>query len=67
VAATACASCRERLTLDPPAYSISAVEVLDAAGNRMRYEFRSLRRNRGVAEDLFVIVPPAGTEIVNPP
>ncbi len=52
------------LTLRPPRYAIEAVEVLDAAGNRMRYRFRRLRRNQGLAEELFRFDPPPGTDIV---
>lgn len=54
------------LTLRPPRFSIEAAEVLDPLGNRMRYEFKSLRRNRGLGDELFVFRPPAGTDIVDP-
>jgi outer membrane lipoprotein carrier protein len=58
----------QEVTLDlrPPTFSIERAEVLDEAGNRMRYRFRSHRRNRGVADELFVFVPPPGTEILDP-
>jgi outer membrane lipoprotein carrier protein len=58
----------QEVTLDlrPPTFSIDRAEVLDEAGNRMRYRFRSHRRNRGVADELFVFVPPPGTEILDP-
>jgi outer membrane lipoprotein-sorting protein len=52
------------VTLDPGSFAIVEAEVLDEAGNRMRFEFRELRRNRGLADGLFVLVPPPGTEII---
>ncbi len=54
------------LTLRPPRFAIDAVEVLDAAGNRMRYRFFDLRRNRGLSSSVFHFEPPPGTEIVRP-
>jgi outer membrane lipoprotein carrier protein len=54
------------LTLRPPRFAIDEVEVLDAAGNRMRYRFLDLRRNRGVPPSVFHFEPPPGTEIVRP-
>jgi outer membrane lipoprotein carrier protein len=55
------------LTLRPPEFAIEAVELLDAAGNRVRYRFRDLRRNRGVPASAFVFEPPSGTEIMAAP
>jgi outer membrane lipoprotein carrier protein len=55
------------LTLRPPDFAIEAVELLDAAGNRVRYRFRDLRRNRGVPASAFVFEPPSGTEIMAAP
>jgi outer membrane lipoprotein-sorting protein len=52
------------LTLRPPQFAIEEVEVLDRAGNRMRYRFSDLRRNRGVEAALFDFEPPPGTEII---
>jgi outer membrane lipoprotein carrier protein len=52
------------VTLASPEYAISEAEVLDEAGNRMHYRFRSVRRNRGVDDDRFVLEPPPGTEII---
>jgi len=54
------------LTLRPPRFALDAVEVLDAAGNRMLYRFFDLRRNRGLSSSVFHFEPPAGTEIVRP-
>jgi outer membrane lipoprotein carrier protein len=54
------------VTLDVSDYAITEAEVLDEAGNRMHYLFRSVRRNRGVSDDRFVLDPPAGTEILGP-
>lgn len=48
------------------AHAISEAEVLDEAGNRMHYRFRSMHRNRGVSEDRFVLETPPGTEILGP-
>ncbi len=55
------------LTVRPPDYGIGVVEVLDAAGNRMRYEFSEIRRNAGLARGVFDFEPPSGTEIVARP
>ena len=52
------------VTLVAPEFSIVAAEVLDEAGNRLRYEFRSPRRNRGMDDERFALDPPPGTEIV---
>jgi outer membrane lipoprotein carrier protein len=54
------------VTVTSPAYAIAEAEVLDEAGNRMHYRFRSVRRNRGVGDDRFVLEPPPGTEILGP-
>lgn len=54
------------LDLGLPTFSIENAEILDEAGNRMRYRFRSQRRNRGIADEMFVLVPPPGTEILDP-
>ena len=51
------------VTLRPPQFAIEEVEVLDAAGNRMRYSFRRLTRNAGLPDALFRFDPPRGTEI----
>ena len=54
------------VTVTSPAHAISEAEVLDEAGNRMHYRFRSMHRNRGVSEDRFVLETPPGTEILGP-
>jgi outer membrane lipoprotein carrier protein len=55
------------LVLRPPEFAVEEVEVLDAAGNRMRYRFSRLERNRGVSAAAFAFEPPAGTEIMARP
>jgi outer membrane lipoprotein carrier protein len=59
----------EELTIavDPRDGAVQSVEVLDAAGNRMRYEFSGLRRNAGVPPEIFEFEPPPGTEVVARP
>jgi len=52
------------LVLRPPRFAIEAVEVLDAAGNRVFYRFFDLRRNRGLPEGLFRFVAPEGTLVM---
>jgi outer membrane lipoprotein carrier protein len=54
------------VTLAAPEFAIAEAEVLDDAGNRMRYQFRSAKRNRGIEDDRFVLDPPPNTEIVGP-
>jgi len=51
------------LTLGREDFSIREVEVLDAAGNEIRYRFLDLRRNEGLQPGLFVFEPPPGTLI----
>jgi len=46
------------LTVPTDGAGLDAVEVLDAAGNRMLYRFLRLRRNTGVPADLFDFSPP---------
>jgi outer membrane lipoprotein-sorting protein len=46
------------LSLPDDGGGLDAVEVLDAAGNRMLYRFPRLRRNRGVPAELFSFTPP---------
>lgn len=62
-------SAYERVTLeiDPKQFTLRAIEVLDAAGNRIRYDLSRIRRNAGLADDLFDFDPPPGTEIVARP
>lgn len=53
--------------LHPADSAIRSVEVLDAAGNRVRYEFSEVRRNAGLPPGVFEFEPPPGTEIVARP
>jgi outer membrane lipoprotein carrier protein len=46
------------LTVPTDGNGLDAVEVLDAAGNRMLYRFSRLRRNAGVPADTFDFSPP---------
>lgn len=46
------------LTVPANGAGLDAVEVLDAAGNRMLYRFVRLRRNTGVPAELFDFTPP---------
>jgi outer membrane lipoprotein-sorting protein len=46
------------LTVPTDGNGLDAVEVLDAAGNRMLYRFSRLRRNAGVPADIFEFSPP---------
>ena len=45
---------------------IQRVLILDAAGNRNRFDFRQMRFNREVPEARFRYTPPAGTRRVRP-
>jgi outer membrane lipoprotein-sorting protein len=51
------------ITLRPPEFAIEAVEVRDAAGNRMDYRFTARKRNAGVPPGAFRFEPPPGTEV----
>ena len=52
------------VSLRTPDHAIAAAEVLDAAGNRMLYQFSKLQRNRGLTDDLFRFEAPEGTTVV---
>jgi outer membrane lipoprotein carrier protein len=52
------------LGLDARTSAVLRVEVLDQGGNRMGYTFSALKRNAGVADSLFRLDPPRGTEVV---
>jgi outer membrane lipoprotein carrier protein len=52
------------VTLSPGSFSIESAEVLDAAGNRMLYEFSKLKRNKGVPDGLFEFEAPEGTTVL---
>ena len=45
-------------------FAIESAEVLDAAGNRMLYQFSKLRRNKGVPDGIFRFEAPEGTTIL---
>jgi len=49
-----------------PAGVIHRVLIIDAAGNRNRFDFSHLRFNRAIPEDTFHFTPPAGTHVVRP-
>jgi outer membrane lipoprotein carrier protein len=44
--------------------AIRAAEVTDAAGNRIRYAFAAVERNRGIPADRFHFEIPAGAEVM---
>lgn len=45
-------------------FAIESAEVLDAAGNRILYQFSKLRRNKGIPEGIFRFEAPEGTTIL---
>ena len=45
---------------------VQRVLIIDAAGNRNRFDFSQLKFNREVADKRFEYRPPKGTERVNP-
>lgn len=51
--------------LEPQSFGIEGAEVLDTAGNLIRYRFSGMRRNRGVSEARFHFEPPPGVEIID--
>ena len=55
------------LTLRRRDSAIERAEVLDPAGNRMRYRFLDLRVNRRLPDGIFDLRVPPGTEIVGRP
>ena len=48
-------------------YQLRAVEVLDAAGNRVLYRFSDMKRNAEISDTIFEFEPPEGTEILGGP
>jgi outer membrane lipoprotein carrier protein len=52
------------LGLRPPQFGLEEIEVLDAAGNRVLYRFRDMKRNAGLPAGVFHFEPPPGTEIL---
>jgi outer membrane lipoprotein-sorting protein len=51
------------VTLRAPSFAIESADVLDAAGNHMRYAFAGMQRNAGLPRGVFSFDPPPGTEI----
>lgn len=45
---------------------IQRVLIIDAAGNRNRFDFSHLRFNRPVPDETFQYTPPAGTRVIRP-
>jgi len=56
----------EEVTLEvsTPEYAVTGAEVLDSAGNRIRYGFTRLERNRGIDAERFRLEVPPGTDVV---
>jgi outer membrane lipoprotein carrier protein len=55
----------EELRLDVDAsFRLRAVELLDAQGNRSRFEFEDVRENVGLKDALFRFEIPAGVEVI---
>jgi len=55
-----------RIPTGAPAGVIHRVLIIDAAGNRNRFDFSHLRFNRNVPASTFHFTPPAGTRVVRP-
>ncbi len=56
----------EELRIDvDTAYRVRAIEVLDAQGNRSRFEFDDLRENVGLKDELFRFQVPRGVEVIS--
>ena len=55
------------VTLRKPSFSITSIEVQDAAGNLTAYRFDSLRRNRKLPRGIFSFEVPPGTEVIDQP
>jgi outer membrane lipoprotein carrier protein len=51
------------VTLRAPSFALESAEVLDAAGNHMRYAFSGMQRNAGLPRGVFAFDPPRGTEV----
>lgn len=52
-----------RLDLDA-ADRVRAIEILDAQGNRSRFEFDDMREDVGLKDELFRFEPPRGVEVI---
>ena len=57
---------RVTLVLAQRDFAIEGAEVLDGAGNLMRYRFFDGRRNHGLPATTFDFEPPPGTEVLRP-
>ncbi|NOY93515.1 MAG: outer membrane lipoprotein carrier protein LolA [Deltaproteobacteria bacterium] len=55
-----------RIPAGAPAGVIHRVLIIDAAGNRNRFDFSHLRFNHAVPDSTFHFTPPAGTRVVRP-
>jgi outer membrane lipoprotein carrier protein len=54
------------LYVDGPTAQVRRVLILDAQGNRNRFDFSSPVVNEPVKPNEFTFSPPAGTEIIRP-
>ncbi len=55
----------EELRVDVDAvFRLRSIEVLDAQGNRSRFDFENLRENVGLKDDLFRFEIPGGVEVI---
>ncbi|MBI5441617.1 MAG: outer membrane lipoprotein carrier protein LolA, partial [Deltaproteobacteria bacterium] len=55
------------LEVSPKTKEVRAVTTEDPLGNRTRIEFKDLRWNTGVRDDLFAFKPPKGVEVMEMP
>jgi outer membrane lipoprotein carrier protein len=53
------------VTVDDESGELLEAEIVDAAGNRMRYRFADWKRNRRLPPGIFALEAPPGTEIVD--
>ncbi len=58
---------RLRLTVDEGTYDILGAEVVDALGNVTRIRFSALKRNVGLADDMFRFEVPKGVDVIEAP
>jgi outer membrane lipoprotein carrier protein len=56
-----------RLHVDRRTYDITGAEVRDPLGNLTKLEFSNLRRNQGLAEELFRFEAPPGVDVIEAP
>ena len=55
---------RAYLSIDPD-YRIRAIEIIDAQGNRSRFDFEGIRENVGLSDSLFRFEVPRGVEVIS--